>query len=168
MVSCQSPSLPTISSDESKIEARLSEKTAARVRSKDTAAQPFLEDRLLVIGADKAGKTSLARSWYEALHTSRFVPVLLQGNLLKGDEHTLIKTISDAFTRQYSQSMLVQYKQLDRSQRAIIIDNFHRAGLRRQSERRIVDFLERWASKTILFADDFFQIEEITDGGAAE
>ena len=94
--------------------------------------------------------------------------MLLQGNLLKGDEHTLIKTISDAFTRQYSQSMLVQYKQLDRSQRAIIIDNFHRAGLRRQSERRIVDFLERWASKTILFADDFFQIEEITYGGAAE
>jgi hypothetical protein len=99
---------------------------------------------------------------------SKFVPVLLRGNLLRGDEHALVKTVSEAFISQYSPSMLTQYKQLDRAQRVIIVDNFHRARLRPQSERKILDFLERWASKTILLVDDFFQIEEIADGGAVE
>jgi GNAT superfamily N-acetyltransferase len=151
-----------------KLQARLAEKTAERVRSKDTASYPFAEERLLVIGADKAGKTSLARSWYTALHMSKFVPVLLHGDLLRGDEHSLMRIVSEAFTRQYSASMLTPYKQLDRSQRVLIVDNFHRATLRPQSERKIVEFMERWASKTILLVDDFFHIEQITDGGVAE
>jgi hypothetical protein len=121
------------------------------------------EPRLLILGADKCGKTSLAPTVYRLLQSEpKLVPLLLDGQNIV--EKARISTALDGqYVRQYSDATLERFKQLLSSRRALIIDNFDAAPVRRHMLGDLVEHLCSWFDKIIILADDFYEIDHVVN-----
>ncbi len=87
--------------------------------------------KVMILGADESGKSALAKRLFRGLHERGFVPVLVDGSDLKPrTDEKLYQDFYRLFGEQYSPRFLEKFKQLGRSQRVVIIDDFHRLNLR--------------------------------------
>jgi Calcineurin-like phosphoesterase len=80
--------------------------------------------RLLICGAALSGKTALAKYLFEALRREGVVPVVVSGEKLSPatrDDPDCLRT--SAFLHCYEPAGLERFRQLDASQRALIIDD---------------------------------------------
>lgn len=93
-----------------KIDGRAS--TPKRIASKDFAQFAAAEPRLLILGAGKAGKTSLARTIYRMLQSEcKMIPVLVDAkNFVAPDR--LPGLLDEEYSKQYSRATLENFKQL--------------------------------------------------------
>ena len=93
------------------------------------------------------------------------MPVLLDGaKLRRAPKGGFLKTVVEAFGIQYSPKQAVRYKQLEPSQRTLIVDDFELARLSRQAQKELVDAMTRFAGSVLVFADDLFMIEQLAHG----
>jgi hypothetical protein len=132
-------------------------------------------ERLLITGTDKAGKSTLAKRLFCDYLASGFVPVLLDGTQGKfyGDDRALTAFAAE-FDKQYGERSAQRYRQLDRSRRVVIVDNFDRIRLRKSSLHWVLHQMVHFAGHVILLANDVAQqVAEIvgdaliTEGEAA-
>jgi GTPase SAR1 family protein len=122
-------------------------------------------ENVLITGADKAGKTSLAKRLVVELHEKGYVPLLLEGSRFRGkSSERLHDRLVDAFIEQYGSEASEEYRQLDNSRRVVIVDNYHKLRLRSADEDSFLGALERFAAKLIFIANDIAQhMSEIVD-----
>ena len=125
-----------------------------------------LKGNVVLTGPNDSGKTSLAKRLYVDLKQRKgVVPVLLDGAKLRhAQKGNFLKTVVAAFGIQYSPDQAVRYKQLDPSQRMLIVDDFEQARLTRQAQEELVDAMTSFADSVLVFADDLFMIEQLTHG----
>ena len=121
--------------------------------------------RVLIYGADDAGKTALCKVLYEDLLERGLVPLLIRGEQLKrwNSEAGLLQIIAACAKAQYSPGATEAFLQLSPLQKAILIDDYHRCGLTRARQLRLVQLCKSMSGIVVLFASDLFAIQELAD-----
>ena len=119
--------------------------------------------RVLIIGGDLSGKTTLSKVIVSELKD--VVPVLISGQELDGpDRPQFIRSVSRAFSREYSRESLEDFLQLEKEKRALIIDDFHKSKFRnRTALNQLIDLMSEEFGIVIIFADDIFRIQELAN-----
>ena len=135
-----------------------------RVASVDLVNFISSKGNVVLTGPSNSGKTSLAKRLYLALKQRKgVVPVFLTGaELHQARKRDFSQTFVAAFGTQYSLNQADRYKQLEPSQRTLIIDDFEQSRLSRGAQKEFVKVATRFAGSVLLFADDLFMIEQLT------
>jgi hypothetical protein len=122
------------------------------------------ETRLFILGADRSGKSALARTLYRLLQAEKhLVPILLSGSELKQGS-ALTAVIDEAYRRQYSATSLPMFKRLAKDRTCLIIDDLDKARLSRKAHATVIAELEGIFGKILLFAHDLFDLDQALEG----
>ncbi len=124
------------------------------VRSNRVADLIIDAPRLLITGESQSGKTSFAKMAFRHLHAAAYVPVLLDGADKPPTDERLHARLVHLFGEQYGSPTKEAYQQLNRSRRAVIVDNYHRLEGGPRARRSFIEALTNFADKVILLADD--------------
>jgi hypothetical protein len=117
----------------------------------------------LIQGDAFSGKTALAKSLFYGLFAQdTHAPLLIDGTTLSTrTANQFERRVRDNFRQQYADADLDAYMQLPRSQRVVIIDDWHRAKLTGEQRVAIYKWLRDFAGCTILLADKLYDISRI-------
>jgi predicted MPP superfamily phosphohydrolase len=117
----------------------------------------------LILGDEKAGKTSLAKSLYLELQRRRFVPLLLKGSeCLRYKKGKLQAIVDSAVIRQYGGDVVEHYRQLEPRLKAILVDDVDQARLTKAQQHALAAELERVAGTIVLLASQDYQLDTMT------
>ncbi|HWE84677.1 MAG TPA: metallophosphoesterase [Terracidiphilus sp.] len=118
---------------------------------------------IAIYGPDDCGKTALARVLYEDLMSKGSLPLLIQGDDLKGaaKEHLLSHAINTAIVEQYAAPDPGAYLQEAKAKKIAIIDGLEKARLSRPALAQVVAHLRLRFHKIVIFASDLFQIQDM-------
>lgn len=112
--------------------------------------------KIMILGADQSGKSTLAKALFKDLYDRGFVPVFVDGSELKPrTDEKLHQSFYQLFEEQYSPKFLEKFKQLGRTQRILIIDDFHRLNLRHPDVRqKFMRLADDFAEQYVLLTND--------------
>ncbi|HEX8289657.1 MAG TPA: metallophosphoesterase [Pyrinomonadaceae bacterium] len=121
-------------------------------------------DNVVITGQDTGGRTTLARMLCKHFKSKNLPAVLIQGNNLTNIfEDEFLKTIRRSIIHEYGAHSVESYLQKDLSEKILIIDDFHKSSkLNHSGKKVILDLASKHFGKVIIFADDSFRFEEIT------
>lgn len=124
--------------------------------------------RLMVLGADKSGKTSLAKVLFSGLRARGLVPVLIDGSTFRVRTDRVGEDVGKVFEEQYSPRAREKFEQLGRSKKVILVDDFDRLNLRNPVAReKFMRALAGVADGLVLLANDQAQHTRELMGGEA-
>ena len=122
--------------------------------------------KLLITGDTESGKTCLAKRFFLDLLEDGVVPVLLQSDRKPPTDDRLFGHIESLFVEQYNNSGLDYYRQLDKSSRAIIVDDFDKLQLTSTQRKNLLTRLTSAADFLIVFSHDITSdLDELTSPG---
>lgn len=125
------------------------------LRGRAVQEQLLLENRWLLYGPDKAGKTALAKRLCALYYDHQLVPVLLDGETLKSSNPDRVReAIRAAFAAQYASPGVTEFEQLPRERKVFVIDNFHHSLLNEQARGSLLTTLWDLAGKVVLFTGE--------------
>lgn len=134
------------------------------IHSATVADYLMKREALLVLGAERAGKTSLCKVLHSVLRKNGLVPLLLNGadirsvHLSKIDEY-----MNGPFSRQFNSASYERFRQLEPSQKAVIIDDFDVCRLNVDGQNALVTELKVRFGRIYIVADSVFQLQEFTE-----
>lgn len=119
--------------------------------------------KVVLLGSDLSGKTTLSRSLYVDLkHKKNLIPILLSGESINSSMPDRIRhLLQDAITQQYSKTAVQQIEQIAPEAKALIIDDFDHCNLDTVKQRALVSAFGAMFGTVILIADEFFMVAEI-------
>jgi SpoVK/Ycf46/Vps4 family AAA+-type ATPase len=124
------------------------------IRSDNFVEQILAHQRVVITAPEQAGKTALAKQLALECHRRGMVPVLLRGGEVKArNAERLERDIEDAFLSQYEERDVEVFRQLDRGQKIIVIDDYDDIPRKEVSQDLLHQLCSR-ASRVILLADD--------------
>ena len=128
----------------------------------EVLAKTDTNPRLLIIGDDRCGKTTLLRRFYRDLRAMNLVPVLLKAKdlRLKGVDK-LNGALRQRAESQYGQGAGERFIQLPLDQRVIICDDLHTLDATSSALRETLRSLESLSKRTILAGDELFILRQI-------
>jgi predicted MPP superfamily phosphohydrolase len=123
--------------------------------------------RVVFQSGSLGGKTSLARILFlRTLAAGRVTPILLHGrNITTPNETRVLADIWRAFSHQYSPELLDEFKQLPKTDRVLIIDDWDRA-MNSEGRRAFLSVVAHYFDTIFLFTDDLFQMHELLNQSA--
>jgi hypothetical protein len=118
--------------------------------------------KVLLLGDERCGRTSLAKTlWRDLAQTGR-VPLLMSGSDLKSPkEETIRRAIERQVEQQYGPGLAERFWQLDANERVLLLDDLAQCGLNRTTLRKALELLSRRFGILVLFVDDLFRLAEI-------
>jgi predicted phosphodiesterase len=118
---------------------------------------------IVIYGPDDCGKTALARVLYEDLMLEGLLPLMIQGDELKGavNDEALDRILSRSIVEQYAAHVSAPYLQEDKVRKVAIIDGVEKTRLSRAALARVVAHLRRRFHKIAMLASDLFQIQDM-------
>src|ERR1041385_4521010 len=97
------------------------------------------EKRILISGSDYCGRTAFSKRLFVELHKIGLIPILINaGTISLHDNEKLYDQLEKIFITQYEEKELEQYRQLNRSNRALIIDDYHKLSLKKSSLKNVL------------------------------
>jgi Calcineurin-like phosphoesterase len=146
--------------------------------AKDTSTHDFVDgdefletlgaDKyVLATGPEKSGRTALCKTLFLTAHGKGTVPILIHGSKLRkglvtaAGSEGLDKLLRVAFAEQYSTELYEQFRQLGKSQRALIIEDFHLAELNSNGKRGLLTRCREIFEYVWIVGDEILLIEEI-------
>lgn len=138
--------------------------TGARIAGKDCPGSLMSAKRAIVMGAPKAGKTTLSKTLVKHIASSSdVVPLLLTGNdIASPDATTISRAVDLAVERQFGKQSIEPFRQLPSERVALVLDDFDRARLTRKGQARLLAWAEQMAASIILTVADTFPVDELT------
>jgi hypothetical protein len=119
-------------------------------------------EKVLLLGDERCGRTSLAKMLWRDLAQAGRVPLLMSGSDLKSPkEEAIRRVIERQVERQYGPCMAERFWQLDANERVLLLDDIAQCGLNRTALRSVLDLLSRRFGVLVLFADDLFRLAEV-------
>ena len=153
------PDLENLSTD-SKGSAEIQDE---RTISSEELAQKDAPYRVLVIGSDKAGKTTLAKMLYINYQRRGLIPLLIDGGLLnKGhNPEKLVGAIDAAIVEQYGAGAVERFRQLSAEAKILLIDNLHQSGLNGEGLSALLNNLSQDFVRMTVFANESFFFDKL-------
>ncbi len=111
--------------------------------------------KILFIGGDKSGKSSLAKILFRDTLKSELIPIIIPGNSFKSLEKSHITNVINSFFETiYSSPTFEKYIQLSDDKKVLIMDDYHKCPLNAPSRDLLMKELEHHFGQIILFGDD--------------
>ena len=124
--------------------------------------------RLVLMGEETSGKTSLAKHLYQELAKAQLVPLLLNGASFDGYRSRDIKRVlSSAVVAQYGEKAVDEYFSLNSSQRLLLIDDWDALKYVNSAKSSVLAELKARADRIIYFTNRLYTIEELADNAPA-
>lgn len=126
--------------------------------------------RVILTGTSDSGRTTLCKEIFKHYYDKHLIPIYLDGSLgktMSGDER-MITLLGRECESTYTNLTSEEYRQIDRSKRVVIIDNFDNISFKsgKRSVREILEFLTEFAGIVILAANDIaMQASEVLQEG---
>ena len=123
--------------------------------------------KVLIIGPGESGKTALARALYSDLQlTHHLVPILINGADIQGYTRDALRSaIEKAVAKQYGPNVVDEFSQLSVNRKVLILDNFQAFEYNSKGQARLIKEAESVFESIIVFADDLFRFEELSEEG---
>lgn len=123
--------------------------------------------KILIVGEDTSGKTSLAKKLYRDLQMDGdLVPVFLSGSEFDGyRENDVRRLIRKALVGQYDETSADRFFRLDQDQRVLIIDNWHHVKYAAKGRVAIMEQLKVFSGKILLFSNRLYAFDELAETG---
>lgn len=120
------------------------------------------ENRILLLGAEKSGKSSLCKILYKHYHDKNYVPIYIDGYRIKSISlEEFNKLVGQCCGEQYSDDVLEKFNQLENQRKLLIIDDFHKSRLNIKHRSSLLNNIKKYYRNIIITANDLFKIEEI-------
>jgi UDP-2,3-diacylglucosamine pyrophosphatase LpxH len=117
--------------------------------------------KIILLGDDKSGKTSLCKVLFHKLYKIKYVPVLIEGLMFNNTKiEDINKLIMKQFELQYSKDLKEQFQQLENDKKVIIIDDFHKARMNSLNRKKLLTELNKYYPQIIITANSLFKFEE--------
>lgn len=121
--------------------------------------------KLLILGRERSGRTSLAKKIFWTLFREGIVPVIVLGDRLKGSKlEEIDDLVRKAVTSTYDQADLTFFDHTDRSKRALIIDGFENARMTARQRASLLNHMEETFETIVAFGNPLMMVEEVTSG----
>ncbi|WP_421279828.1 TIR domain-containing protein [Aeromonas taiwanensis] len=114
----------------------------------------FLNKKILVLGDEQSGKTTLSKVIYKRALANGLFPVLIEGDSIKSAQD-YEKTINKAISTQYSDAGLYQT-----SRCVLIIDDINKSPLNERFKRALLNNLITTYNSIILLSDTVLRMQE--------
>jgi hypothetical protein len=123
--------------------------------------------RIVILGEEVAGKTTLARYLYLRLHETGEVPILIDAPVFTHtDPDRVRRIVRSDFDSQYSAQAFERYRQLDRTKRTLILDKLNEIELNSQSVSKLMTVLENFFGRIIVISNSILLFREMAfEGG---
>ena len=123
-------------------------------------------DHILVLGRERAGKSSLVKMLHADLHAAGSVPLRVSGEAFRNqDEASVFRAVDKAVAEQYGPDMVERYRQLDPASRVLLVDDFQRCRLNKKGLAVLLDLLNAFFVKTVVIGSEALQYAEIATPG---
>ena len=121
---------------------------------------------LFIIGDDVSGKTSLAKRLFHHLRGIGDVPVLIDASRVSLSLNNTQEEIEASFLKSYQQTALENYRQLDRANRVLSIDNYHRLKLSPRGKVDLIHKLRQHSFRLVVLAHDLeVTVQDFSEAG---
>lgn len=122
------------------------------------------QSKVLLIGTEKSGKTSLSKAIFRAFRSNSLIPIYLNGEKIKRPRKThLSGLIQQAYENQYRTPDYIDFNQLSLSKRAIIVDDFHLVNVNPIGRDLIISYLESIFSVVVLVGGENLQFQDLIE-----
>ncbi|WP_294966702.1 hypothetical protein [Sulfurimonas sp.] len=123
-------------------------------------------NRTVIFGAETSGKTSLAQMLQIAHKENGKIPIMLSGKIIKTQDYSMEriqKAIERAFKKQYSSQDLDNFRQEDKKNILIMVDDFNEINFNNEHRSIFVDNLNKLHENIIIFAHESLELEAFND-----
>ena len=119
---------------------------------------------ILIVGPDRAGKSTLARALYLGFQSKRLTPLLVEGReFRRGHNADVAKEIvRAAVAQQYGTDRVEEWDQLPRDDKVLIVDNLQNVRLNRTGQAKLLTNVRARFGHIVALAHDSFLIGELT------
>jgi hypothetical protein len=118
--------------------------------------------KVILLGAEKTGKTALCRTLFNRYYENKYIPIFIEGQDIKTfDEDEINKLITKNFSNQYSKKKIEEFSQLSNKEKVLIIDDFDKSRLNIKYKSHFLSYISKHFSNILITTNDFFPIEEI-------
>ena len=139
------------------------------LRNHDFLAYVHKHNRILILGRERSGKSSLIKMLHADLHAGGLVPLRMTGEAFKHQEHTnVFRAIDRAVAEQYGADMVERYRQLEPSCRIILIDDFQRCRLNNRGIQAVLDVVNAFFARTVIVGSEAMQYAEMVSSSAEQ
>ncbi len=138
------------------------------IRSDRVFNEVFKQNRTLILGGDKAGKTSLARRLFAEMHRVGRAPLFIRGKDISnsGSIEGLKRAIAKLLKEQYQDLDFDQFSQLPPDSRVLIFDDLHEGPTDHQIRARMLNYFAAAFDQIILLSSNEFYLEVLSEQGA--
>jgi predicted phosphodiesterase len=153
--------------DLGKLDLRKGCQSCGLVRDREVLG--FLQEkrRVMIAGAEKTGKTSLAKSLFRDLREAGLVPVLIRANFSvgrqsgKSPDQRIHEAFDTALSRIYSTQSVKRYWQSRIQERALIIDDYQHLKMHVDARQRLLSWCDQNFGVVVVLADPSIRMQEI-------
>lgn len=119
--------------------------------------------RVLILGRQQAGKTSLAKVIFRNAYNKGLTPVYLRGDDLSSsvDPEGFYTAVRKAFQRQYSNPPLPLFDQLDRDKTLVVLDDFDHTRLNAKGRLKLLRGIHPRFERLCILGDEALKFEEV-------
>ena len=121
---------------------------------------------IMITGDTESGKTCFAKTLFKDISDIGVTPVFIDGTRRLPTGDSIYGHIEGLFAEQFNKQQLEEYRQLDVSLRAIIIDDFDKLDLSPSQKKNLLNKLALHANNVIIFANDISSdLSDLTNPG---
>jgi predicted MPP superfamily phosphohydrolase/energy-coupling factor transporter ATP-binding protein EcfA2 len=114
----------------------------------------FNKTKILIIGDEKSGKTTLAKILYDFFREKEIIPLYIDIDTKNTNPEKIIK---DNFKKQYNKELYQKYLQENTNNRVVIIDNLERV----KDKVKFLEKIEEYFDNIILFGGIVLEIDSV-------
>ena len=134
------------------------------IRSRDAVTYILNNGHVIIIAEEKAGKTALTKSLIKDLHHNGKVAVALDGESLRNclDGDRLCGAIDGKLNEEFGSGHADRFWQLEPTQRAVVVDDFHKMGGNRNGKGQVAGLLRERFGIVVLITGEEYRVEELS------
>ncbi len=115
------------------------------------------EKKVLIVGEEQSGKTTLAKMLFRQYYKGGFLPLLLFGEDIKNAD--LDKCFEDILKYQYKNLGLKKFNESSKP-KILLIDDFSFTKLNKKNQKKFLEFTEKKISLILIFGDKLLHYDD--------
>ena len=120
------------------------------------------KNKIMIIGDNKSGKSSLCKMLYMNYYNKNYIPIYIEGDSIKSQKiEKFNKLIENNFKEQYSENKITLFKQTPKKEKYLIIDDIDNSNLNVKFRTLLLEEICKYYDNIIITANNLFQFEDM-------